>query len=225
MRKKLFIGLSLLWLFSCESESPNLDLGFNYQPLEIGRFWTYEVEEVLVFGENDQEERQFFIRDIVDYSYLNAQNEQVFVIRREESSNRTGWVVLRNYAMFVRNNALVRFSENRNIVPLVFPPRESTSWDANVFNASERDEFTILKAGVVESGNVNYPRAVFVRQEQDDDLITFRDNRYEVYARGIGLVEHYYEVFTYCSRNDCLGQQLINSGRKTHMKMVDYGFL
>lgn len=225
MRKKLFIGLSILWLISCERENPNLDLGFNYQPLEIGRFWIYEVDELVVFGENDQEERKFFVRDKVDYSYLNAQNEQVFVIKREESTNRLNWVGGRNYAMFVRKNALVRFSENRTIVPLVFPPRESTSWDANVFNSSERDEFTILKAGVVDSGNVSYPRAVVVRQEQDDDLITFRDNRYEVFARGIGLVEHYFEVFTYCSRNDCLGQQLINGGRKTHMKIVDYGFL
>jgi hypothetical protein len=61
-----------------------------------------------------------------------------------------------------------------------------------------------------------------VNQEKFDDKITNRDIRYEVFGKGIGLVEKYDEVITYCSRNNCLGQQLINGGRKTHLKLVGY---
>ncbi|MGY6520575.1 MAG: hypothetical protein ACXIUD_02540 [Mongoliitalea sp.] len=225
MRYRFLLIFFSVLLLSCETENPIVDMGKDYQPLQVGRFWIYEVDEVIVFGENDQEERSYFIRDVVDYTYVNAQNELVYVIKREESSNRNNWVTITNYAQFVRRNSLIRFIENRNIIPLVFPPRQEVTWDGNVFNSLERDDFTIVRAGVVESGGVMYPRAILVVQEEDDDLITFRDNRYEVFARGIGMVEQYYEVFTYCSRNDCLGQQLINGGRKTHMKLFDYGRL
>ncbi|MFT4859889.1 MAG: hypothetical protein ACI8SN_001824, partial [Algoriphagus sp.] len=71
--------------------------------------------------------------------------------------------------------------------------------------------------GVLESNVIR------VLQEESDDLITFRDNRYEIYGKGIGLLEKYDEVLTYCSRNDCLGNQLINSGRKIKMELIDYG--
>ncbi|WP_236137058.1 hypothetical protein [Mongoliitalea daihaiensis] len=223
MQKKFLIWIMLIALFSCETENPVIDIGKDYQPLSVGRFWLYEVEEIRVFGENDQEERFYFVRDIIDYTYVNAQNELVYVIKREESINRIAWTTVGNYAMFVRRNALIRFIDNQNTIPLVFPPRESVQWDANVFNAAERDFFTIVRAGLVQSGGIMYPRAILVEQEDEDDLITFRDKRYEVFAQGIGLVEQYSEVFTYCSRNDCLGEQLINGGRKSHMILVDYG--
>ena len=45
---------------------------------------------------------------------------------------------------------------------------------------------------------------------------------HESYEKGIGMVELYYEVLTYCSRNDCLGEQLIDSGSKIHMKLLNY---
>ena len=34
---------------------------------------------------------------------------------------------------------------------------------------------------------------------------------------------HFSEVLTYCSRNDCLGQQRVDSGEKLHLKIINYG--
>jgi hypothetical protein len=225
MRAKIFIFIGLIWLVSCETDNSIVDFGLDYQPLELGRFWLYEVDEVVVFGENDQEERSYFLRDWIEYTYFNAQNEQVFVLRREISLDRSAWETVSNYSLLIRRNSLVRFFENRNLVPFVFPPRETLTWDANVFNSQARDMFVITKVGVVESGGIAYPRAVMVVHEDDDDKITLRDVRYEVYARRIGMIEQYSEVFTYCTRNDCVGKEIINGGRMTHLKMIDYGSL
>lgn len=222
---KNFIFIAIILFVSCDSDDSLIDLGLDHQPLEVGRFWLYEVHEVEVFGEDDQESRIYFLRDWIEYTYVNAQNEQVFVVKRERSLNRTNWEAVRNYALLIRRNSLIRFFENRNVVPLVFPPREMLTWDANVFNSQARDIFMITKVGVVESAGIPYPRAVKVVHQEEDDKITFRNNRYEVFARGIGMVEQYFEVFTYCTRNDCLGKELINGGRLTHLKMIDYGTL
>jgi hypothetical protein len=62
-----------------------------------------------------------------------------------------------------------------------------------------------------------------VNQEESDDEITYRDIRYEVFEKGVGMIEKYDEVLTYCSRNECLGDKLIDSGSEVHMKLVEYG--
>jgi hypothetical protein len=112
---------------------------------------------------------------------------------------------------------------NERVVALAFPPRLGKSWDGRVYSTNRSESFEIDIFGGYSLDDRNYTQAVRVLQEDDDDLITFRDIRYDVYVKGIGQIEHYFEVLSYCSRNDCLGNQLIDGGRKTHMKIINYG--
>ncbi|SNS27582.1 hypothetical protein SAMN06295967_106132 [Belliella buryatensis] len=220
----LILNLSIVLVLGCrEVEDPTRDLGYDFQPLEVGNFWEYAVEETIVFGENDSETSNFFIRDKVDYTYRNEEGEIVYVILREKGISRSNYISEGNYALFIRNNALVRMQNNERVVMLAFPPRLGRSWDGRVYSSNQSEQFEIDLLGGYTLEDRNYTQAARVLQEEDDDLITFRDKRYDVYVKGIGQVEHYYEVLTYCSRNDCLGQQLVDSGRKTHMKIINYG--
>jgi len=226
MRYRLSFSIFLIiCLFvSCrEVENPRTDFGRDYQPLEVGLFWIYEVEETIVFGENDSQTEQFFVRDVIEYSFINVQNEEVFVIRREKSPDRSNWVQFSGFSLQFRGNALIRNLDNQKTVNLVLPVEIGKRWDAMVYNNLPTDMFEIEFMGNVTIGGQFFQRSVKVRQEEDDDEITFRDNRYEIFTRGVGMIEHYYEVFTYCSRNDCLGQMIKDSGRKTHMKLSSYG--
>ena len=221
---RLFLMISPFFLFSCEESGGSTpDLGFGFQPLEVGLFWEYEVEQTITFGEGDSETERFFLRDRVDYFYTNVQNETVYVVKRERSLDRRFWIGLGNYAIQYRGNRLLRTEDNQTLIALIFPPSKGRAWDAMAFSSTEPDMFEIEEVGIGRVGAFSFPSTVRVKQEQDDDLITFRDNRYEVYARGVGLIEQYYEVLTYCSRNDCLGRQIVDSGRKTHLKLLDYG--
>lgn len=220
----IILYLSIGLVLGCrEVEDPTRDLGYDFQPLEIGNFWEYAVEETIVFGENDSETSNFFIRDKVDYSYRNEAGEIVYVILREKGTSRNNYISDGNYALFIRNNALVRMQNNERVVMLPFPPRLGRSWDGRVYSSNQSEQFEIDLLGGYALDDRNYTQAARVLQEEDDDLITFRDKRYDVYVKGIGQIEHFYEVLTYCSRNDCLGQQLVDSGRKTHMKIINYG--
>lgn len=220
----ILVFLLSIYLSACrEVEAPVSDLGMDYQPLEVGLFWVYEVNETLVFGENDAEESSFLIRDKVDYIYTNAEGEEVFVIKREKLSSENFWQAVYNYPMQYKNNSLLKTIENKPTVSLIFPPTQGRTWDGAIYSSTSNDSFEILEIGSLTIGEQNFNPALKVLQEEADDEITFRDNRYEVYALGIGLVEHYFEVFTYCSRNDCLGDKLIDSGRKTHMRIIEYG--
>jgi hypothetical protein len=201
-----------------EIEEVPTDLGTDYQPLELGNFWIYSVDQTIYFGENDSEDESFFFRDHINSFYINDANEQVFIIERSKSNDKINWSPIENYTMLIRGRTLIRTIQNQSSVALVFPPNEGVKWDSSIYQEAPEDEFEI-------NFTPGSSTILKVNQEEADDLVTFRDNRYEVFEKGVGLIEDYEEVLTYCSRNDCLGDQLIDSGSKTQMKITEYGKL
>lgn len=226
MNKHLLIWPIVLMLFTAcdqEKEQPSLDLEQDYQPLEIGNFWIYEVDETIYFGENDSESDQFFFRDRIRTSYLNQENELVFVVERSKSSDRQNWTFELEYTMIYRDKLLLRTINNVSISVLVFPPKLGRIWNGKAYQAEGNDDFEIDQSEISRIPGFEGVNTVRVNQEDLDDEITIRDIRSEIFGKGIGLLEKYDEVLTYCSRNDCLGQQLIDGGSKTQMKLVEYG--
>ncbi len=215
-RRLPLIILSLLVLCtSCnrEIEEGQVDLGYDFQPLEVGLFWIYSVDQTTYFGENDSEQTSFFYQDRIRSFYINAEGEQVFIVNRSRSSDQSNWSTILEYTLIQRNLSLVRTIENQALVTLVFPPEDGLVWNGNAYRNDVEDDFELINSG----------DSIRVNQEESDDEVTYRDIRYEIYELGIGMVEKYDEVLTYCSRNDCLGDMLIDSGAKIQMKLTDYG--
>jgi hypothetical protein len=227
MRKCLpLIFILFILIFSgCEEEiaPSSLDLEQDYQPLGIGYFWIYEVDETIYFGENDSETSQFFYKDRIRSSYLNEEKEIVFIVERTKSTDQTSWVKELEYTMTYRDNTLIRTLNNKSLIALVFPPDEGKIWNGKSYQAEGDDDFEIDLVGPSSVPGFENFNSVRVNQENLDDKITIRDIRYEIFGEGVGLLEKYDEVVTYCSRNDCLGDQLIDGGSKTQLVLVEYG--
>jgi hypothetical protein len=197
-----------------EIEDPQMDLGLGYFPLLIGNFWVYEVNELIHFGENDSEESTFFYKDRIRSVYVNDALEQVFIVERSKSADHENWTFLYDYTLLEREGSLIRTIQNQPLVILPAAIAEGTSWNGNLYRNAADDEFKV---------NFTQSNELKVDQENEDDQITFRDIRYEMFQKDVGMTELYSEVLTYCSRNDCLGDQLIDSGSKVHMKLVSHG--
>ncbi|TDQ18780.1 hypothetical protein DFQ04_0588 [Algoriphagus boseongensis] len=212
----LLVFAAIFGFFSCveEKEEPLFEEGKEFQPLSIGLFWTYQVEETEYFGENDFENRNYFLRDRIRSSYVNEAKELVFIVERSQSNNQSNWNKIIEYTLLLRNNSLIKNLNNQSVVNLVFPPRLGTNWNGKIYQAEGDDEFEI---DLVEGDILR------VNQEEFDDKVTKRDVRFEIFQKNIGLTEAFYDVITYCSRNDCLGNQLIDGGKKISMKLVDNG--
>ncbi|NHE58779.1 hypothetical protein [Cyclobacterium plantarum] len=189
----------------------------------MGNFWEYRVAETVYFGENDSESKTFYFRDEMVGQYLNAENELVYKIQRQSSTDRNNWTNERVYTLSFSQNRIIRHYNNLQEIVLVYPLGIGMEWDGNALNNVPNQTFSVERLGDYILENLSFPETVTVRQSEEDDLITIRDNRYEVFAKDIGLVESYHEVFRYCSRNDCLGEQIIQEGRFTHLKLIDYG--
>ncbi|AWW28667.1 hypothetical protein DN752_00090 [Echinicola strongylocentroti] len=223
MRKNL-LYLLLLVFAACGQESLEpADLGLDYMPVEASRFWTYSVDETVYFGEGDTESSSFYYRDIIADSYIGKEGELVYQVTREKSFDQIAWQDHSVYTLQIKQQALLKSKNNLLTVPLVFPPKEDKSWDGNVYNTQNEDLYSIISLGAYEIGGNTYQSTVKVLQEMEDDEITVRDHRYEIYAKGVGMVEQYLETLTYCSRNDCLGEQIIENGRLSHLKLINNG--
>ncbi len=208
----IWFFMILFFVTSCESEVEEIpiDFGFDYQPLELGLFWIYVVDQTSYFGENDSEDEQFYYRDLARTFYLNETGEQVFVITRAKSTDRSSWTDQLEYTLLRRDLRLLRTIENQTIVNLVFPPVLGKTWDGNIYRNQNDDEFEIDFVGNTIMGDTSSDNIVRVNQEDSDE-------------KGVGMIEKYDEVLTYCSRNDCLGDQLIDGGSKVYMKLIEYG--
>jgi hypothetical protein len=225
---KSFLTVGLLLLFSliigCREviEPDQVESGLDFVPLALGNSWTYQVDETIYFGENDFEDSEFFYRDRIRGSYLNAEKDIVYIVERLKSTDRKTWINQLDYALQIRNKVLLRTINNQTVVVLSLPPELGKKWDGNAYKAGERDEFEIDSVAVQMNLGSSKILALRVTGEKLDDKVTQRDNRYEIFLRSVGLVEKYDEVLTYCSRNNCLGQQLIDGGYRVKMKLVDY---
>ena len=225
MRKfyMVFIFLTSLTVSCQEVEETPGDLGFDYQPLALGKFWVYSVTETVYFGESDAETSHYYYKDQIQSDYFNEEGEQVFLFVREKSTDRQTWLPEQTYTMKISKGSLIRFQDNRYLVALVFPPSATKKWNGNVLNMDQEEEFRFQMLTQYQLEDSLYNDVVKVVQQEEDDRIILRDNRYEVYAREVGLLESYYEVLNYCARNDCLGQEIIESGRFSHLKLIQYG--
>ncbi len=221
---RLVLLIIVLFTWGCkdEIESVPLDRGLDFNPLALGNTWIYEVEETRYFGENDFEFSRFFYQDRIRTSYLDAERQIVFIVERSKSFNKKDWSKQLDYTIQIRNNSLVRTINNRPIIVFSFPPSLGKKWNGNAFLAAGKDEFEIDSVATQGSGANNELVLVRVNQQKLDDKVTQRDNRYELFNRSVGLIEKYDEVLTYCSRNDCLGKQLIDGGYREKIKLVEH---
>jgi hypothetical protein len=216
--------VGLFPLLSCQEdrETPT-PITSTYLPLNLGRYWTYEVIDRRHFGENDFEENRYYLRDRISREFVNEINELVYVVTRERSTSLHSWENEMAYTLTFSRSRIIRTINNERLITLVYPIQLFHQWDANGLNARNSELYTVEEIGQYIVGNRAFGSAAIIRHAEDDDFITLRDIRFEVYAEGVGMIESYFEVFTYCSRSDCLGEQIIQSGRFKQMKLIANG--
>lgn len=228
----LIILFGLLFQACEESEAPNVDLsGSGYYPIEVGNFWTYQMEQIdyLVLG-NDTS--SYELRELISDSLVASSGEVTYLISRqlwqEEAQQwRTDSI------WSVRKNAqLVVVAENgRSFVKLVFPITVGESWDGNAFNNQGMQSFNYVP---VENNEILStlldPDTSFVAKTVLSDLVSpivGTDQRSEIYVNGIGLVQKDLYVINLCTDDtkcpDNFGDTL--SGIFLSQVLIDYGSL
>ena len=233
MKYALLIG-SIFFILACTEDPDGTEpatLDTTHFPLSIGNYRDYSVTERIHFTSMDIETRFYEIREEVSGEFENLQGGKSYELKRySRTGSNEPWTLDSLWISRIDRNPLVRSVQVENNVPfikLVFPIAVGKTWDGNALNnrPAETYEITDIFDTYNPQGSLSFPSGVKVLQQEDDDELTIRDIRYEVYSPNIGMVHRYNETLKYCSRPECLGQKIVDSGRFIEMRLIAHGQL
>ena len=226
MRGKAVIFFVLAGLWSCDNDSgvePAFGTGHDFFPLDPELVRIYQVEEISFFPSLDT--AQFQLRMQVVDSFQNQAGGFTYIQHLSTRSTASDhWQFLTAWSARLEENRAIQTEENVSFVKLFFPIEENREWDGNAFNVSDGDTYQMIDlfSSYVTPKQDTIPNTLTVLQEDNQDFIVSLDQRKEIYAQDIGLVFKEVVLLNYCTNPNCIGQQIVESGRKLTQYLLEY---
>ena len=222
---RLYISLMVLLIVavvSCKKQDPAPQFHYDYFDLTQGRYIDYEVMEINhdVDQAIEHDTSYYQLRTLIGDTAIDNQGRIARKFFRYTRPNSAGtWVLSDVWTALITENRAELIEENQRIIKLVFAPTISKEWNPNAFNIY--NEMTSYYRDIHDSqtfGALFFDSALVVEQEDFFSLVD-KKRKYEVYAKGIGLVHKYYKDLT-ISNFDTLN---IQKGQELFYTCFAYG--
>jgi hypothetical protein len=241
MKQTLLLLLVLaVFVAGCESKYKDPDpvaMGYDYYPLEKGQYRVYQVQDVRYVNDDTYTQR-FQLRERVDSSFIDQTGQEVFkIIRSIRPNAQAAWLDDSVMTVAKKSNMVVLTKDNTRYIKLVFPVKNGLEFVGDLYNTRTvtegavrkirnfKEVYTIESVGeAFEHENKTYQNTATVVQGL---LFTekFDDNRFEVYADGIGLAYRLFRRLDYKSCDSCGDDLIIESGHEREEVLIDHGKL
>jgi hypothetical protein len=192
----LVLIAALAFVQGCKKEQPGVDFHCDYFDLSPGRFIEYEVTEIkhdqsaLVKHDTSYYQLRTVIGDtVIDNSGRMARK----FLRYKRDNSSASWSLSDVWTAIIDSRRAELIEENQRMVKLVFAPTIDKVWDLNAYNAFP--ELECYYRDLHEPGAYNglsFDSSLVVEQEDFFSLVDYR-RKYEVYAKGVGLIHKYYK--------------------------------
>jgi hypothetical protein len=208
---------------ACEDEDElPLDLGFDYFPVESGRYVDYQVDSIyhdVPVGVQDT--FRFYVRELIDSTYLDAEDRPTNRIQRYYKQDVDDDWQLRDVWVSNRTGTTAeKVEENIRYVKMVFPVDEGVTWDGNAQNTNEEWVYSYRDLFVEKTiGDIVYSNTLTVQQRDLENLIEKQFAR-EVYALGIGMVYKRLDSLEFTLQN---GTSELETGVEFSMRAIGHG--
>ena len=213
MNTNLLHGLLILlvasWtFFSCEKrieEFPEDQLGYEYFPLELGKYSIYRIDSVIYqSGGNLVDTIRTYSREEIVELIQDLNGDTLYRIERSLSDIPDGgWEVKDVWTASKNETQALWTEENLKFIKIVFPLLEDNTWDGNIYFEDDilvpaggdqikmYDEWTYRVLGFRDTANIEsvvYEDLLKIQQVDTENLL---ERRYgiEYYARNVGLVK------------------------------------
>jgi hypothetical protein len=180
-------------LFSCrKSEPEEIDLGYDYFPMQVGNYVVYRVDSTY-FGTEPQT-FSFQLREVLAYEFIDGQGEPAVAVERyRRPSNDEPWTLHSVWVQKRTPTSGQRLEENVRFIRMAFPVAGGKSWNGNAYNTLPAWQYVTENPDQpVSYGALDFPRSVRISQRNNVNLVD-QEIAFEVYARNVGLV---YKRFT-----------------------------
>lgn len=240
MRKALLLLVVLsAFVAGCESKYKDPDpqaMGYDYYPLEIGQYRVYDVKETFYFNETPSR-LNYQLRERVDTSFQDQTGQLVYkIIRSKRSDASIDWLDDSVMTVSKSPTMVMLTKDNTRYVKMVFPVKNGLEFVGDLYNTRQveggaggklrngKQVYTFQNVGdnYEVSGN-SYSNTATVLQNFYS-INTILDDRFEVYAEGIGLVHRVYKRINYKSNTHDDGYS-ITDGHEREEILIEHGKL
>lgn len=234
----LLCSLSFLY-FSCSegtvTDDFDLEMGFEYYPLEVGQYHIYEVDSTTYNPEGSGIEqlssKTFVKEEIIDFSIDNV-GDTIYVIERYEKKDLAAeWEIRDVWSTKVYDNRAEKTEENLKLIKMIFPLQEGLDFSATLFiddntsilvagetiDAFKNWNSEIQQVGVAESiGTYSFDEVTTINYADDENLIEKRFAQSK-FAKGVGLVYSEEWILDTQCLADCEGQSWEDKAEKGYI--------
>lgn len=221
-------------LWSCESEylTPGSERsGTDFFPLETGQYRTYTVEEITFSFLEAPDTAHFFLKEVVADSFLNQANIATYRLERfTRTDENMSWHLDSVWTATKDTRRVVVTENNIPFIKLIFPLRTDLQWDGNALNSRLEDIYELQPTSDELHNEIESPidslldNSITVLQESSQDTTLTKIDVLETYAENIGLFYKKTIRLQYCNTDTaCIGQDIIEAGRKFKQTLIEYG--
>lgn len=205
MKKILLFALfSSFW--ACQREIETLPaLGYEYAPLQTGKFIQYRVDSILYDDYNNSiDTNSYEVKYVLGREEIDAAGLSFFRYERyERADSSQDWTLINVSAIQIEANRLLHVEQNQRLIKLTFPIAKDKNWDGlayirkdttieivggsiNFYKDWENFEYTTAHTPFNING-FSFDSTVTISQADANNLIERRFSK-EIYAKNIGLV-------------------------------------
>ena len=192
MKYLLFILLSVLLIFSCkkDTEEDNTPVvSKDYFPTSVGKELVYDIVEINIDKAVDVNDTiKYQLKELFESKYTDdAGNTNYRIERYYKNEIDTVWKVLNIWYVSIVRNAVFKTEENYRYKRLIFPIKVGNTWDGNIENTKETEEYEITEVDFKQTiGDVEYSNVLVVLQNDNENLIE-KQYAIEEYVKNVGL--------------------------------------
>ena len=190
MKYIIFFILSFFLFFSCQKDDEETVvpvINKDYFPTKMGTTLEYNIIEIKIdkaVGVFDT--IQYQLKEYFESTFIDDEGNTNYRIERYYKTD-TIWEVLNIWYITVTENAIYKTEDNYRYKRLIFPVKEGNTWDGNIENTKEPEEYEITDIDIRETiGSNEYSNVLVVLQNDNENLIE-KQFATEKYVKNIGL--------------------------------------
>jgi hypothetical protein len=225
------ISSLVISLSSCKDDeviTPDNVSDHDYFPLITGKWIEYEVDSIVHEDVDDHLGidsailyYHFQIREEVDTTFIDGENDTAYVIARYRKDNDTlPWSLMGVGTAKLTSYSAQEVEENIRFVRLYFPISSNANWNGNAYNMYPEEEYSYEDLHETKQINsLNFNSTITVLQ---NDFLSNINRIYkkEIYALNTGLI--FKQVDSVNTLNTGLGTIILN-GVEYRMNITSYG--